>query len=105
MTLTRILAALPGRAASPAPGGPAGRYLTSPGAFTARLARLLLAILEHLRPGGRPAAGRRRGRRRWRAGRGCAAASTPPSPPLPAPSRSWPRRRPTRAAPRRCGGT
>ena len=52
MTLSRILAALPGRAwsSSPPPGGPAGRYLTSPGAYTARLARLLLAILEHQGP-------------------------------------------------------
>jgi hypothetical protein len=32
------------------PGGPAGRYLTSPGAFTAHLARLLLAILQHFGP-------------------------------------------------------
>jgi hypothetical protein len=32
------------------PGGPAGRYLTNPGAFTAHLARLLLAILHHFGP-------------------------------------------------------
>jgi len=52
MTLSRILAALPGRAwsSSPPPGGPAGRYLTNPGAYTARLARLLLAIGEHQGP-------------------------------------------------------
>ena len=56
MTLSRILAALPGRAwsSSPPPGGPAGRYLTSPGAYTARLARLLLAILEHQGPAAGP---------------------------------------------------
>jgi len=47
MTLTRILTTRPGSAwtASPAPGGPAGRYLTHPGAFTGRLAHLLLALL------------------------------------------------------------
>jgi hypothetical protein len=50
MTLSRILAALPGRASSPPPGGPAGRYLANPGAYTARLARLLLAILQHFGP-------------------------------------------------------
>src|SRR6266536_1032904 len=43
---------MPGRAwsSSPPPGGPAGRYLTNPGAYTARLARLLLAIGEHQGP-------------------------------------------------------
>ncbi len=52
MTLTRILSTRPVRAwsASPAPGGPAGRYLTHPGAFTSRLARLLLTLLEHYGP-------------------------------------------------------
>jgi len=56
MTLSRILAALPGRAwsSSPPPGGPAGRYLTSPVAYTAWLARLLLAILEHQGPAAGP---------------------------------------------------
>ena len=42
---TGVFAAHPGP--SPAPGGPAGRYLTNPGAFTSHLARLLLALLEH----------------------------------------------------------
>ena len=32
------------------PGGPAGRYLTNPGGYTAHLARLLLAVLEHYGP-------------------------------------------------------
>jgi hypothetical protein len=43
-----VLATRPGRAwsASPAPGGPAGRYLIHPGAFTARLAHLLFALLQ-----------------------------------------------------------
>ena len=56
MTLSRILATLPGRAwsSSPPPGGPAGRYLTNPGAYTARLARLLLAIGEHQGPAAGP---------------------------------------------------
>jgi len=47
MTLTRIRTTRPGPAwtASPAPGGPAGRYLTHPGPFTGRLAHLLLALL------------------------------------------------------------
>jgi hypothetical protein len=51
MTLTRILATWP-RAwtASPAPGGPAGRYLTHPGAFTGRLAHFLLTLLQHYGP-------------------------------------------------------
>ena len=36
---------------SPAPpGGPAGRYLINPGGYTAHLARLLLAALEHYGP-------------------------------------------------------
>ena len=36
---------------SPAPpGGPAGRYLTNPGGYTAHLARLLLAALAHYGP-------------------------------------------------------
>jgi hypothetical protein len=40
---------------SPAPpGGPAGRYLTNPGGYTAHLARLLLAALEHYGPAGGP---------------------------------------------------
>jgi hypothetical protein len=106
MTLTRILAARPSQVltSSPAPGGPAGRYLTSPGAFTARLARVLVAILQHFGPVAGPVlavalAGS------WRAGRGCTGASMPPSPLAPAPSRCWPRRRPTRTAARRCGGT
>ena len=52
MTLTRILNTPPVRAwtASPAPGGPAGRYLTNPGAFTSHLAHLLLALLAHYGP-------------------------------------------------------
>jgi hypothetical protein len=52
MTLTRILSTRPVRAwtASPAPGGPAGRYLTNPGAFTSRLAHLLLTVLENYGP-------------------------------------------------------
>jgi len=52
MTLTRILNTRPvrARAVSPAPGGPAGRYLTNPGAFTSHLARLLLALLQHYGP-------------------------------------------------------
>ena len=52
MTLTRILSTPPVRAwtASPAPGGPAGRYLTNPGAFTSHLAHLLLALLAHYGP-------------------------------------------------------
>jgi hypothetical protein len=52
MTLTRILTSRAARvlSASPAPGGPAGRYLTNPGAGTARLARLLLAAGQHYGP-------------------------------------------------------
>ena len=52
MTLTRILNTRLSRAwaASPVPGGPAGRYLTHPGAFTSHLARLLLALAEHYGP-------------------------------------------------------
>jgi len=50
MTLTRILNTRPVWTASPAPGGPAGRYLTHPGAFTSHLARLLLALLQHYGP-------------------------------------------------------
>lgn len=40
--------------ASPAPGGPAGRYLTNPGTFTSHLARLLATLLEHYGPVGGP---------------------------------------------------
>ena len=100
MTLSRILATLPGRAwpASPLPGGPAGPLPDHPGAVTSPAGPPPARRPPALRPGGRPAAGRRCGRRRWRAGRGCGAASTPRSPPVPAPSRSWPRRRPTRPA-------
>ena len=44
-----LFTARPGR--PPArPGGPAGRYLTNPGGYTAHLARLLLAALEHYGP-------------------------------------------------------
>jgi hypothetical protein len=44
-----LFTARPGR--PPArPGGPAGRYLTNPGGYTAHLARLLLASLEHYGP-------------------------------------------------------
>ena len=35
---------------SPAPGGPAGRYLTNPGAFTEHLARILLAAIWQAAP-------------------------------------------------------
>jgi hypothetical protein len=44
-----LFTARPGR--PPArPGGPAGRYLTNPGGYTAHLARLLLSVLEHYGP-------------------------------------------------------
>jgi hypothetical protein len=46
MTPARILPVPVGRAGSPLPGGPAGRYLTHPGAATADLARFLLAALQ-----------------------------------------------------------
>ena len=102
MTLSRILAALPGRAwsSSPPPGGPAGRYLTSPGAYTARLARLLLAILEHQAPAAGPllaavVAGRAWLRRRQHAAFAAVARTVT----------ILARRRPTPAAPQRCGGT
>jgi len=36
------------------PGGPAGRYLTNPGGYTAHLARLLLAAVAHYGPAGGP---------------------------------------------------
>jgi hypothetical protein len=51
----RIVAAWPGqvRAAAP-PGGPAGRYMTDPGGYTAHLARLLLAILRQDGPAAGP---------------------------------------------------
>jgi hypothetical protein len=40
---------------SPAPpGGPAGRYLTNPGGYTAHVARLLLAALAHYGPAASP---------------------------------------------------
>ena len=44
-----LLAARPGPSPAP-PGGPAGRYLTNPGGYTAHLARLLLAALAHHGP-------------------------------------------------------
>jgi hypothetical protein len=44
-----LLAARPGPSPAP-PGGPAGRYLTNPGGYTAHLARLLLAALAHYGP-------------------------------------------------------
>jgi hypothetical protein len=52
MTLTGILSTRPGCAwtAPPAPGGPAGRYLTHPGAVTGQLAHLLFALLQHYGP-------------------------------------------------------
>ena len=95
---------VPGRVTGPRPAARPAATSTNPGAYTARLARLLLAVLR--------TTARWPGRcwpPRWppwsRAGPGCAAASTPRSPRPPAPSRSWPRRRPARPAPRRCGGT
>src|SRR5271157_4227978 len=44
-----LLTVRPGPSPAP-PGGPAGRYLTNPGGYTAHLARLLLAALEHHGP-------------------------------------------------------
>ena len=44
-----LFTARSGRPPAP-PGGPAGRYLTNPGGYTAHLARLLLAALEHYGP-------------------------------------------------------
>jgi hypothetical protein len=44
-----LLAARPGPSPAP-PGGPAGRYLTNPGGYTAHLARLLLSALAHYGP-------------------------------------------------------
>ena len=44
-----LFTARSGRPPAP-PGGPAGRYLTNPGGYTAHLARLLLASLEHYGP-------------------------------------------------------
>ena len=44
-----LLTARPGPSPAP-PGGPAGRYLTNPGGYTAHLARLLLAALAHYGP-------------------------------------------------------
>ncbi len=44
-----LLKARPGPSPAP-PGGPAGRYLTNPGGYTAHLARLLLAVLKHYGP-------------------------------------------------------
>ena len=46
---SRLSAARPGPSPAP-PGGPAGRYLTNPGGYTAHLARLLLAALAHYGP-------------------------------------------------------
>ena len=48
-----LLTARPGPSPAP-PGGPAGRYLTNPGGYTAHLARLLLAVLEHYGPAAGP---------------------------------------------------
>ena len=45
--------ARPGPSPAP-PGGPAGRYLVNPGGYTAHLARLLLAALEHYGPAAGP---------------------------------------------------
>ena len=44
-----VTAARPGPSPAP-PGGPAGRYLTNPGGYTAHLARLLFAALAHYGP-------------------------------------------------------
>jgi hypothetical protein len=48
-----LYTARPGRPPAP-PGGPAGPYLTNPGGYTAHLARLLLAALEHYGPAAGP---------------------------------------------------
>ena len=48
-----LFTARSGRPPAP-PGGPAGRYLTNPGGYTAHLARLLLAALEHYGPAAGP---------------------------------------------------
>ena len=45
----RLHTGRPGPSPAP-PGGPAGRYLTSPGGYTGHLARLLLAALAHYGP-------------------------------------------------------
>ena len=49
----RLHTARPGPSPAP-PGGPAGRYLTSPGGYTGHLARLLLAALAHYGPAAGP---------------------------------------------------
>ena len=54
MTLPASHTARPGPSPAPPPGGPAGRYLTSPGGYTGHLARLLLATLAHYGPAAGP---------------------------------------------------
>ncbi len=49
-----LLTAHPASSPPAPPGGPAGRYLVNPGGYTAHLARLLLAALEHYGPAAGP---------------------------------------------------
>ena len=86
------------------PGGPLTRYLTDPGGMAARLARLLLHILTAWGPAAGPVLALLAAAQRRRGG-SCAAASSRRTPTAPGRSPSWPRRLPTRPAPRRCGGT